>query len=325
MYPKFSIIIPIYKVEKYLHECVDSVLAQSFKDYEIILVDDGSPDGCPNICDEYAQKDSRIKVVHQANAGLACARNSGIQEAKGEYVVCIDSDDYLINNCVLEHIKEKTNTNPDLILYGYQKLFESDNSWGEVCTPVQFAGDACEVVDCQLRNNTFTATAWTKAVKLSLLRDNNIEFTPGLISEDNDWYLHLLCYVKTIECLSEPCVAYRQRPGSISHDAKINSLTDNLWILETWPIRFDELRASGKMRNTLMSALAYFYGNLMILFVGYNTHTSQPYKKRLEKLSYLLNYAKTPRAKIERRFIKSMGFNNTLRLLSILSKIKKRQ
>lgn len=85
---KFSIIIPCYKVENYLHECVDSVLNQTFNDYEIILVDDGSPDACPQICDEYVAKDARIKVIHQKNAGLACARNAGIAEAKGR-VSCL--------------------------------------------------------------------------------------------------------------------------------------------------------------------------------------------------------------------------------------------
>ena len=103
---KFSIVIPIYKVEKYLHECVDSVLNQTFTDFEIILVDDGSPDKCPQICDEYAKQHSNISVIHQKNAGIACARNTGIAAAKGEYVICIDSDDYLVDADVLSCINE---------------------------------------------------------------------------------------------------------------------------------------------------------------------------------------------------------------------------
>lgn len=84
---KFSIIIPIYKVEVYLHQCVDSVLAQSYKNIEVILVDDGSPDSCPRICDEYAAKDERIKVIHKPNGGLSDARNSGLKIANGDYVI----------------------------------------------------------------------------------------------------------------------------------------------------------------------------------------------------------------------------------------------
>ena len=92
---KFSVILPIYKVEKYLCECVDSILNQSFTDYEIILVDDGSPDGSGAICDEYAEKDARVKVIHKVNGGLSDARNAGFAIAQGEYVVFIDSDDYV--------------------------------------------------------------------------------------------------------------------------------------------------------------------------------------------------------------------------------------
>ena len=90
-----SIIIPVYKVEKYLPNCIESILRQTFKDFELILVDDGSPDNCGEICEEYAQKDSRIKVVHQPNGGLSAARNSGIDIAKGDYLTFIDSDDFV--------------------------------------------------------------------------------------------------------------------------------------------------------------------------------------------------------------------------------------
>ena len=93
----FSIIIPIYNVEKYLRQCIDSVLAENFLDCEIILVNDGSPDGCSEICDEYANKYSHIKVIHKHNGGLSDARNAGIKEAKGDYLIFLDSDDYWIN------------------------------------------------------------------------------------------------------------------------------------------------------------------------------------------------------------------------------------
>ena len=104
---RFSIVIPIYKVEKYLRPCIDSVLQQTFRDFELILVDDGSPDSCPQICDEYAAKDARVKVVHKINGGQASARNAGLEVAQGDYVCYVDSDDYLIDNKVLERLLEK--------------------------------------------------------------------------------------------------------------------------------------------------------------------------------------------------------------------------
>ena len=93
--PKISVIVPVYKVEKYLDRCVRSVLAQTFRDFELILVDDGSPDSCPQMCDDWAKKDSRIKVIHQNNQGLSAARNTGIRAASGEYINFIDSDDWV--------------------------------------------------------------------------------------------------------------------------------------------------------------------------------------------------------------------------------------
>lgn len=93
--PKISILVPIYNVEKYLPRCIESILSQDFRDYELILVDDGSTDGCPQICDEYAMKDKRIKVVHKKNGGLVSARLAGFKEARGEYLMFLDSDDYL--------------------------------------------------------------------------------------------------------------------------------------------------------------------------------------------------------------------------------------
>ena len=93
----FSVIVPVYKVEKYLPNCIESVLNQTFSDFELILVDDGSPDSCPEICDSYKEKDSRIKVVHKPNGGLASARRAGIKVAEGEYVYNLDSDDLIEN------------------------------------------------------------------------------------------------------------------------------------------------------------------------------------------------------------------------------------
>ena len=104
---RFSVIVPIYKVEKYLYECIDSVINQTFRNIEIILVDDGSPDGCPQICDAYAQKDNRITVIHKQNGGLSSARNAGLQAAKGDYVIFLDSDDYYCRNDFLEIIDRK--------------------------------------------------------------------------------------------------------------------------------------------------------------------------------------------------------------------------
>ena len=323
---KFSIIIPIYKVEKYLHECVDSILSQTYTDYEIILVDDGSPDDCPRICDEYAKKDNRIKVVHQANAGISCARNSGIKVAKGEYIVCIDSDDYLKDYGILQKIADKAVDGVDVVLYGYQKLFESNNALGDSDVPIlKGRCSATEMLQEVLRTNTYCGTAWTKAVKLSILHNNGIEFRAGMISEDIDWYLRLLCYAKTFDSINDVAIIYRQRQGSVSHDSKLNSLTDNLWILETWPARFKSLVYDENMVSSMLSVMAFYYANDLILYSGYPSNVSKPYRDRMKAQSYLLEYAITSRAKTVKIFYKMFGFDITILLLKVLSKLKTRQ
>ncbi|MBD9201991.1 MAG: glycosyltransferase family 2 protein [Eubacterium ventriosum] len=122
---KFSVVVPIYNVEKYLNKCVESILDQTYKDFELILVDDGSPDHCPEICDEYAERDARVRVIHKENEGLVAARNTGIKEAKGEYICYVDGDDWIANN-LLETVWKKALKNYDveIVVYSAIKQFE---------------------------------------------------------------------------------------------------------------------------------------------------------------------------------------------------------
>ena len=120
----YSVIVPIYKVEKYLEKCITSILNQSFTDFELILVDDGSPDSCPQICDNFALKDSRIRVIHKKNGGLVSARNIGIQAAKGDYICYVDGDDWIHKDMLSEIYKDSIQKySPDMIIFGIVKLF----------------------------------------------------------------------------------------------------------------------------------------------------------------------------------------------------------
>lgn len=125
---RFSIIVPIYKVERYLKTCIDSILTQTFSDFEVILVDDGSPDLCGKICNDYAENDLRIKVLHKANGGLSSARNAGLDIAIGEYIIFIDSDDFWDDNTALENInKNLTETKADLLIFPAKRYYEDKN------------------------------------------------------------------------------------------------------------------------------------------------------------------------------------------------------
>lgn len=322
---KFSIIIPCYKVEKYLSECVDSVLNQTYNDFEIILVDDGSPDRCPKMCDEYAKKDTRVHVIHQKNAGIACARNAGVATAQGEYVICLDSDDFLINNLILSEIEEKTQSNPDVVMFGYKKYFESEGSWGaDVCANIGDSRSVGDIVKTMLLNSSYIATTWTKAIRRELLVENRVSFRPSMVSgEDVDWYLNVLCHTKKIECLSKVCLAYRQRPDSISHNPKIQSLDDFIWILENWPNRIKEQVKDVDLKSALMNAMAYYLANTMVLYSSYSAKVTKPFKERFKKQMYLFQYAISSRALTVKIFYNLLGFAMTINLLKLMSKLKK--
>ena len=115
----FSVIVPVYKVEKYIRQCIESILQQTYIDFQLILVDDGSPDGCPTICDEYADRDSRVEVIHKANGGLTSARKAGLALAKGEYILCVDGDDCIAPNLLFEMNKIISESQCDIICFGY--------------------------------------------------------------------------------------------------------------------------------------------------------------------------------------------------------------
>lgn len=121
-----SVIVPVYKVEKYLRQCVDSILAQTYPDFELLLIDDGSPDACPQICDEYADRDHRVKVIHKPNGGLISARNEGIRAARGDYVCILDGDDWALEN-MLQFIHDTVEQSPeplDMVLFAANNVYE---------------------------------------------------------------------------------------------------------------------------------------------------------------------------------------------------------
>ena len=132
-----SVVIPVYKVEKFIRNCVDSVIAQTYKDLEIILVDDVSPDGCPAICDEYAAADKRIKTVHKENGGLSSARNAGLDVATGEYVFFVDSDDYISENAIERLYEALIKEKADIAICDWVAVDENGNKVVKKISPLK--------------------------------------------------------------------------------------------------------------------------------------------------------------------------------------------
>ena len=320
---KFSIIIPVYKVEKYLPQCVDSVLSQTYTDYEIILVDDGSPDDCPHMCDEYARKDSRIKVIHQENAGIACARNTGIKGSTGKYVVFIDSDDFYISTDFLEELDKHCTNDVDIVQYGYSKFYAQENKYiiGEIPLAQKMESPS-GMLNRALKANAYCGCAWTKAARRELVIEHELFFKPGMVAgEDIDWFLNVLCEASSISSINSAFVAYRQREDSASHAPKIISLVNNLWILNKWTWKIEEIK-DDYFSKQLLGVMAYYYANDLILFSTYPLKETKPYRKELKRYGYLLKSAQTPRAKTVRKFFSIFGFDITILVLKALNKIK---
>jgi len=324
---KYSIILPVYKVENYLAECVDSVLSQDFTDYELILVDDGSPDNCPKICDDYAEKYEFVQVSHQQNSGLAVARNRGLSLATGDYIIFIDSDDYISSTTALNQINKALVGEPDVLIYGYKKFYESSHTFGpEVCN-FPLTTEMLKPADFLLeliKKDSYTGTAWAKVIRRGLLVDNQITFKDGMISEDIDWFFQVMLNAKSYKALNEALYVYRMRPDSISHAVKEKSLIDNLWIKENWPNRIQSANISDDLRLALMHIMSRYMGNFMVLYASYDSDIRKKYYNRVKSLLTLLDYAITPRAKTIQRSINLMGFKLTVVLLVLANKLKNR-
>ncbi len=318
----FSVIIPVYKVEKYLKPCIDSVLGQTFTDYEIILVDDGSPDLCPEICDEYAKKDKRVKVIHQHNQGQSGARNTGLEHAIGDYVCFIDSDDYLISSSVLQTLADKTESNPDIVNYKFKEWFESDGHIAEcrfdydVPTENRSISDIyCDLID----KDAYYNSAWSKIIKRTLLVDNGIRFEKGLLGEDNEWFYHVVMSAEKVDLVDKPLYVYRRRRGSITTTTTRKNLTDQLYVIEKW---VDILKSyeNDPRKVVVLGSLAKQYCSAVIIYSGLSD-VPDLYPKLKEK-SYLLNYTKTGRVVTFRKVSRLFGLKGLINLLKIVKKNK---
>lgn len=143
--------------------------------------------------------------------------------------------------------------------------------------------------------------------------------------EDVDWFLNLLCHIDSFIAIERACLAYRQRSDSISHSPKIQSLTDFIWILKTWPEKTKKLNISDSLRSVIMNTMAYYWANTMVLYAMYDKKIVCEYKQNLKEMCYLSAYAVTSRAVIVKRFCKWIGFDMTIFFLKTLNRLKKRQ
>ena len=238
---KVSVIIPVYNVEKTLPRCIDSVIGQSLKDIEIILVDDGSPDKSPEICDEYRCKDSRIKVFHKPNEGLGYTRNYGIERAQGEYVAFVDSDDYIASDMLDKLYNTAIKEDADVVYGGYYRVINGEIRQGShpIQNRIKWRGKE-EIKDLLLdcvsskpeesEDSKYGATCCKGIYKRAILKDNDIRFYSEreVVSEDGLFAIDFLTKANLAVMIPDCLYYYEYNPVSITSSYRPDRFEKNV-------------------------------------------------------------------------------------------------
>lgn len=235
--PEISIIVPVYKVEKYLNKCVDSILGQTFSDFELWLVDDGSPDNCPAICDEYAQKDSRVKVLHKPNGGLSDARNAALDVMTGDYVTFVDSDDYLAPDAV-EILYDALIRNDADVSVGNMKSVNEKNETADFYVPCT---EETVLTGEDILSTILQPCAPNRLYRAEIFKD--IRYPVGRLYEDVFVYHKVLAKTKKMVLTGKTVYYYLVRSGSIMHGDYNIRFTD---IIDAIKERYEWLDSTGQ-------------------------------------------------------------------------------
>ena len=289
---KLSIIIPVYNVKPYLRQCVDSVLAQTYQDLEIILVDDGSTDGSGQLADEIcftpnsliacggpeesgdfwgALSPHCLKCIHKPNGGLSDARNAGLKVATGDYVAFLDSDDvYLLNDGIAQLMAVALAEHPDVLLFQAVDIYPHHQSVRKAYdTDYLATHTGIEVFQQLVRTQCFNMSACFQLIRRELLEEHQIYFEKGLLSEDVDWSLRLWRHVEKVRAINLPLYGYQHREGSISTTYTIRNLRSYEHIFAKFVRLYEERvkdAATECYWRTTMGYLAQMYTNCLYNF-----------------------------------------------------------
>lgn len=313
---RISIVVPVFNVERYLGECVESLLKQGLNDYEVILVNDGSTDHSGALCDACAERSEVIRVIHKENGGLSDARNAGLHAVTGNYVVFVDSDDYLADGA-LAHIAEQIGSRGTDVVFLEATKFFSDGKY----VPMGDGYDAkCingrskeEVLDHIAMLPKFPGSACTKMVRTALIRQHNLYFEKGLLSEDIDWTVRLLLKAETFDYYPGEYYFYRQgRSCSITTSAGIKNISDLLSIIRKWASK-DLSRTFQRKVNAFM---AYEYVVLLFNYASFDAGAAKGVEKDIKGYKWLLRFGKSGKTRLVNVVMRCAGFRITAKLLA---------
>lgn len=313
-----SVIIPVYNVEKYLSQCVDSVINQTYKNLEILLINDGSTDDSGKICDEYARKDTRVKVIHKENGGLSSARNKGIREAIGDYLMFLDSDDYLENdNCLLPTSKILlSGQDIDIVFFRFKSLYGKENKIKEdgLFYPESLnCMDSKNTLKYLVSHDLLWGSACAKITRSSFIKQNNLYFKKGIKSEDIEWILRLAnCLPKYFFTNGSFYIYRKGRENSITSTVDFEHLDGYRKFLEE---HTKLCFKNADVEYSLLSYIAYHYIILCALTFRLKDIRKKMLLKELRSMQYLFEYDLHPKLKKVKKIYHLFGFNLTVFLL----------
>lgn len=321
-----SIIIPVFNTEKYIRRCVDSVRAQTYKATEIILINDGSSDSSGEICDEYSKKGHNIQVYHDENKGAAVSRNKGIELARGEYILFLDSDDYYNDNTAIEQmVKFALKYNLDMLCFNYKyKLSGKGESidLGDDKEPKFIYNNKHKMLEVLIRQNLYTSSSCIKLIKLSVLLENNVSFKQGLRCEDILFSFELLLYCNNIAYLSSKFYSYTVRIGSTTNTIIYKTIQDMLYSVDKMCYLADKHQNDNY--NLYMSYIAFQFTTLLINMYLVEEKLSENCKKKIFARKFLLRYNYNKYVRLVYFCSLILGVKITSKLLYIYFNLKRR-
>lgn len=319
---KFSVIIPVYNAANFIQRCVDSILTQTYKNIEVLLVDDGSTDNSREICNQIQESDMRVKVIHQQNTGAAGARNNGITHAIGDYLLFPDSDDYYLISEGLEEIAGILEKSQADILF-FDHIIYKGGDFGNLSSDLtkEEVDKSDNVLNTLIKKDKLTRSAWTKVVKRQLIIDNQISFPDVRQTEDTGFTADLLRVAETFDWYDKKFYAYVKHPNSITAKRLTKQTIDYSFHVLTEAVKKRETIADSSRQLSYDAYLAYPY----IVLLGQVKEAmnrgvliSDDILIRLKDYSFLIKTELNPSTRPIRLMYKVLGYHMTVLILGFI-------
>lgn len=319
MIPLLSVIIPVYNVEDYLERCVKSVINQDFRSIEVILVDDGSSDRCPQICDDLAKTDERITVIHKINGGLSSARNIGIAKAVGEYITFLDSDDQWIENALTPIMEYAIKSETDMLMFTSLCLYPDGSimrrEYGGLGQNTYQVFKADELYNKLIQNGNLREQAGTHIIRTEFLKENNLLFTEGILCEDTDFMFRIMRRLTKVAITDKDLLIYTEkRPGSITNTISVKRLKDLVGVIQN-SIEYYDKNSNDRMKTFELAQCSY----LWTIALGYCSLLTNAQSKEIQQILkrqiVYLKLSSHPKSKMVGYLISVFGFTLTSYIL----------